>query len=68
MDVLDVPSGDLGAYQFKLTYDSSVVTVPVTGAIVLGGDFPFDAITAENTTPATGGKPWSGTTSRAEVW
>ena len=56
VDVLDVPSGDLGTYQFKLTYDSSVVTVPVTGAIVLGGDFPFDAITAENTTPATGGE------------
>jgi hypothetical protein len=56
VDVLDVPSGDLGAYQFKLTYDTAVVTVAVTGAIVLGGDFPFDAITAENTTPATGGE------------
>ena len=56
VDVLDVPSGDLGAYQFKLTYDTAVVTVAVTGAIVLGGDFPFDAITAVNiTSPATGG-------------
>jgi len=54
--VLDVPSEDLGGYQFKLTYDTAVVTVAVTGAIVQGGHFPFDAITAENTPPATGGE------------
>ena len=54
VDVLDVPSEDLGGYQFKLTYDTAVVTV--TGAIVQGGDFPFDAIIAENTPPATGGE------------
>jgi hypothetical protein len=57
IDVLDVPAGDLGAYQFKLTYDPAVVTVGVTGTAVQGGDFPFDAITAVNiTTPVTGGE------------
>ena len=55
VDVLDVPSGDLGAYQFKLTYDPAVVTVGVTGSAVQGGDAPFDAVTAVNiTTPTTG--------------
>ena len=51
IDVLDVPSGDLGAYQFKIAYDTSVITATA----VLGGDSPFSGVTASNiTTPVTG--------------
>jgi hypothetical protein len=47
-----VPSGDLGAYQFKITYDVSVIEA----STVSGGDSPFDGVTAFNvTTTATGG-------------
>jgi len=51
--VLDTPSGDLGAYQFSLTYDPLIVTVGVTGSAVQGGDAPFDAVTAVNITNPT---------------
>ena len=52
VNVLDVPSGDLGAYQFKIFFDDSVLEA--TNA--LGGDSPFTGVTAFNvTTSATGG-------------
>jgi len=46
IDVLDVPSGDLGAYQFKIAYDASVIEATA----VLGGDSPFSGVTASNFT------------------
>ena len=49
VDVLDVPSGDLGAYQFKIEFDPDVLQF----STVLGGDAPFDGIIA--TSPVTGG-------------
>jgi len=52
VDVLDVPSGDLGAYQFRIAYDDSVIEATA----VLGGDSPFSWVTAFNvTTSVTGG-------------
>ena len=48
VDVLDVPEGDLGAYQFKIVFDPAVLQFTT----VLGGDSPFDGITA--TSPVTG--------------
>jgi len=52
VNVLDVPSGDLGAYQFKIFFDDSVLEA----TNVLGGDSPFTGVTAFNvTTSATGG-------------
>jgi YVTN family beta-propeller protein len=54
-EVLGVPGGDLGAYQVQLSYDPAVVTVANILTDVLGGEPPFDAITAVNiTNPATG--------------
>lgn len=44
VDVSNPPAGDLGAYQFELSYDPAVVQV--TG--VLGGAAPFDGVTAFN--------------------
>jgi YVTN family beta-propeller protein len=54
-DVLGVPGGDLGAYQFQVSYDPAVITVANIVADVFGGDAPFNAVTAVNlTNPATG--------------
>ena len=47
VDVLGLASGDLGAYQFELRYDPTVVRVAIN-ADVLGGVFPFDGVTAVN--------------------
>jgi len=44
VNALNTPSLDLGAYQFELSYDPTVVTV--TG--VLGGTVPFDDVTGVN--------------------
>ena len=55
VDVLGVPGGDLGAYQFQLSYDPAVVTVANPATDFFGGEAPFDAVTAINiTSPATG--------------
>ena len=52
IDVLDVTGGDLGAYQFRIEYDDTVVEA----VSVSGGDSPFGGITASNiTTAVTGG-------------
>ncbi|PKB59637.1 MAG: hypothetical protein BZY83_00790 [SAR202 cluster bacterium Casp-Chloro-G2] len=51
VDVLNAPSGDLGAYQFEIAYDSTVITATA----VLGGDSPFNGITASNITSPTSG-------------
>jgi|GEM_PF-1812627 hypothetical protein len=52
INVLDVPSGDLGAYQFKIYYDDSVIEA----STVSGGEAPFNGVTAFNvTTTVTGG-------------
>lgn len=49
--VLDTPLGELGAYQFKVSYDPAVIQA----TSVLGGDSPFAGITASNVTnPVTG--------------
>ena len=49
--VLDTPLGELGAYQIKVSYDPAVIKA----TSVLGGDSPFDGITAFNVTnPVTG--------------
>ncbi|MEK7393420.1 MAG: hypothetical protein AAB214_12745, partial [Fibrobacterota bacterium] len=51
VNVLNVPGGDLGAYQFQVSYNAAVVKA--TG--VVGGDPPFDGVTAVNiTNPVTG--------------
>ncbi len=42
VDVLDMPAGDLGAYQFNIAFDDSVLEM----STVLGGDSPFDGVTA----------------------
>ena len=47
--VLDTPGGNLGAYQFEVSFDPAVIDI--TG--VSGGVSPFDAITAVSS-PATG--------------
>ena len=49
--VLDAHDSELGAYQFKVTYDPAVVEA----TSVLGGASPFGGITASNVTnPVTG--------------
>ena len=55
VNVLDTFVGDLGAYQFEVSFDPTVVQV----TDVLGGVAPFDAVTAFNIDNLTGVVRWN---------